>query len=72
MRDAREAAGDFFATEDVDIRLLETEIYDRIVYAEAPAAGRTVLDYAPGSKAAEEIQALTQEVIQCLSAAARV
>ena len=68
MREGREAAAGFFAIEGVDVRVLETEIFDRIVYAEAPATGQTVLDYAPGSKAADEVMALTKEVIECLSA----
>ena len=68
MRDARQAAMSFFALEGLDVRLLESEIYDRIIYAEAPATGKTVLDYAPGSKAAQEVAALTKEVIECLSA----
>ena len=71
MRDARQAAMSFFALDGLDVRLLESEIYDRIIYAEAPATGKTVLDYAPGSKAAEEVQALTKEVIECLSASAQ-
>ena len=33
-----------------------------------PPTGQTVLDYAPGSKAADEVMALTREVILCLSA----
>lgn len=71
MRDGREAAAGFFAIEGLDVKVLETEIYDRIVYAEAPATGQTVIDYAPGSKAAEEVAALTREVIECLSASAQ-
>jgi chromosome partitioning protein len=71
MRDARQAALSFFDLEGLDVRLLETEIFDRIIYAEAPATGKTVLDYAPGSKAAEEVTALTKEVIECLSANAQ-
>ncbi len=68
MREGREAAAGFFAIEGLDIRVLNTEIIDRIVYAEAPATGQTVLDYAPGSKAAEEVLQLTKEVVECLSA----
>jgi len=68
MREGREAAAGFFAIEGLDIRVLNTEIIDRIVYAEAPATGQTVLDYAPGSKAAEEVIQLTKEVVECLSA----
>lgn len=71
MRDAQAAAREFFSADGLDIRLLETEIHDRIIYAEAPAAGQTVLDYDPASRAAEEMQDLTQEIIQCLSASAR-
>jgi chromosome partitioning protein len=70
MREARDAAQAYFAVDGLPVTLLETEIHDRIIYAEAPASGQTVLDYAPGSKAAEEVQQLTTEVIQCLSASA--
>jgi chromosome partitioning protein len=65
-RDAREAALQFFQAGNLDVRLLETEIAFRTAYAEAPMQGRTVLEYAPVSKAAEEVAELTKEVIECL------
>jgi chromosome partitioning protein len=68
MRESRTAALQFFATEGLNLRLLETEIYNRIAYAECVGLGSSVLEHAPGSKAAEEIALLTKEVIECLSA----
>jgi len=67
-REAREAAAQWFQVEGVSVVVLETEIHNRTPYAEAPASGKSVLDYAPGSKAAEEIEFLTKEVIECLAA----
>jgi chromosome partitioning protein len=72
MRESRAAAMQFFQLEGVSIRLLETEIHNRIAYAECVALGSSVLDYAPDSKAAEEVASLTKEVIECLSAKAAV
>ena len=68
MRDSRAAARQFFELDGVNLRLLETEIYNRIAYAECVGLGSSVLDHSPGSKAAEEIALLTKEVIECLSA----
>lgn len=70
MRESRASAKEFFTLPGLEVKLLETEIYNRIAFAESPATGQTVLDYAPNSKAAEEIAALTKEVIECLSNAA--
>ena len=66
-REAREAAAAFFQMDGVAIRVLESEITNLTAFAEAPASGKTVLDYAPGSKAAEQVATLTREVIECLS-----
>jgi chromosome partitioning protein len=70
-RDARSGAESLF--ENIPVQLFETEFGHRTAYAEAPAFGKTVLDYAPGSKAAEEVESLTREVIgKCLNASAPV
>jgi chromosome partitioning protein len=66
-KQAREAALQFFVTPGLDVRLLETEINMRTVYAEAALAGQTVLEYGDDSKAAQEVVALTREVVECLS-----
>jgi chromosome partitioning protein len=68
-REARAVALEFFSVEGLQIRVFETEIYNRTVFTEAPASGQTILDYAPESKASAEVLALTKEVIECLSAA---
>jgi chromosome partitioning protein len=68
MRESRSAALQFFELDGVNLRLLETEIYNRIAYAECVGLGMSALDHAPGSKAAEEVAMLTKEVIDCLSA----
>lgn len=67
-REARAAAAAAFQAEGVELRVLETELGNLTAFVEAPVAGQTVLDYAPQSKAAEQVVALTQEVIECLSA----
>ena len=68
-RTAREGALGLFAEQGIDIAILNTEVQDRTAFAEAPAAGQTVIDFAPASKAAEEILSLTKEVIAlCLAA----
>jgi len=71
-REARQAAAASFQADGVELRVLETEITNLTAFVEAPAMGQTVLDYAPDSKAAEQIVALTREVIECLSANAAV
>lgn len=47
----------------LELPLLETCIHQRVAYAEATNAGLSVLDTAKGSKAAAEIEALTDEVL---------
>ncbi len=66
-KQARPVASEFFQADGVQVTVLDTEIYNRTLYTEAPASGQTILDYAPGTKAAEEIESLTKEVIACLS-----
>ena len=65
--EAHEAAQAIFAAEGVPITVLRTEICNRQTFAEAPAVGKGVVDYAPDSKASLEIQELAQEVVECLS-----
>lgn len=43
---------------------LESQIAQRIAFAEALASGQTVQETAPGSSAAEEVDALVQEVLE--------
>jgi chromosome partitioning protein len=68
-KQAREAALEFFVTPGLEVKLLETEINMRTIYAEAALAGQTVLEYGDDVKAAQEVVALTKEVVECLSAA---
>jgi chromosome partitioning protein len=66
-KDARAAAVQFFSVEGLEITVLETEIGNRTAFAEAPSTGKTILDYAPGSKAAHEVEELTKEILTCLT-----
>src|SRR5262249_42969705 len=50
--DAKEAARSLFTTEGFSVGILETELHTRTAFIEAPAAGKAVVDYDPGSKAA--------------------
>jgi chromosome partitioning protein len=65
-KEARVAAMSFFQMEGLNLRVLETEVGNRTAIAESSVRGQTVLDYAPGSRAAEEITELTKEIIECL------
>ncbi len=56
-REARDAMGAF----DTDI--FETELCQRVAYIEAMNAGVSVMQYAPNSKAALEVESLSQEII---------
>jgi chromosome partitioning protein len=56
-REAREAM------EDYGMVVFQTEISQRIAYVQAMLAGRTVLDYAPSSDAAVEVQSLCEEIL---------
>ena len=56
-------------TTNLNIRLMDTEINFRTVYAEAALAGQTVLEYGSDGKAAREVIDLTREVVDSLSAA---
>jgi chromosome partitioning protein len=66
-KEAREVALAMFQAADVKIGVLASEFSHLTAFTESPATGRTVLDYAPGSKAAEQVIQLTNEVIGCLS-----
>ncbi len=66
-REARAAAGAFFQMEGLELKVLEAEVGNRTAFAESALRGQTVLDYAPGSRAAEEVSELTREVIGWLS-----
>jgi len=58
-RIAREARG---AMADYGLPVLNTEISQRIAFVEAMLAGRSVVSFAPGSMAADEIHALYREL----------
>lgn len=67
-KEAREVALAMFrGGDDVKIGVFTSELSHLTAFTESPATGRTVLDYAPGSKAAEQVIQLTNEVIGCLS-----
>jgi chromosome partitioning protein len=71
-KEARESALRFFKTPGLSVQLLKTEVNMRTIYAEAVLAGKTVLEYGGDPKAAEEVVALTKEVVECLSVAVSV
>ena len=64
---ARQAAESFFCHNGVPVQVLRTEVHNRTAFRQAPLAGKTILDFAPGSPAADDIIALTKEMIECLS-----
>lgn len=67
-RDVREALLSTLAVDDLPMEVLETEIHQRTLFAESPGAGKAILDYAPGTKAADEIEELTKEIVEkCLT-----
>lgn len=65
--EAHAAAKAIFAAEGMPIRVLTSEICSRQTFAEAPAVGQAVVDYAPQSKASAEMQQLAKEVLECLN-----
>lgn len=65
--EAHAAAEAIFAADGITINVLRTEICNRQTFAEAPAVGQAVLDYAPDSKASLEMQQLAKEIIECLN-----
>ena len=56
-RDAREAIEVF------DMEIFQTEMCQRVAFIDAMTSGVSVMQYAPTSKAAKEIESLTEEVI---------
>ena len=56
-REARETMGVF------DTAIFETELCQRVAYIEAMNSGVSVMQYAPNSKAALEMESLSQEII---------
>ncbi len=44
--------------------IFETELCQRVAYIEAMNAGVSVMQYAPDSKAAREVENLSQEIIE--------
>ncbi len=67
--EAHAAAEAIFTAEGMPITVLRSEICSRQTFAEAPAVGQAVVDYAPSSKASAEIQQLAKEVLECLNRA---
>jgi chromosome partitioning protein len=55
-RQARQSLGIF------DMDILDTELCQRVAYIDAMTSGVSVMQYAPGSKAANEIENLCEEV----------
>lgn len=55
-REARQSLGIF------DMDILDTELCQRVAYIDAMTSGVSVMQYAPGSKAANEIENLCDEV----------
>jgi chromosome partitioning protein len=45
-----------------DMDILDTELCQRVAYIDSMTAGVSVMQYAPGSKAAEEIEGLCEEI----------
>jgi len=58
-RDAAEALAQF-----EDVPVLEAALHQRVVYAESAARGLSVLEAAPASEAAREVEALAREVMK--------
>lgn len=51
------------AMEVFDTGIFETELCQRIAYIEAMSAGVSVMQYAPNSKAAQEVESLSEEIV---------
>ncbi len=58
-RDAAEALAQF-----EDVPVLEAALHQRVVYAESAARGLSVIEAAPSSEAAREVEALAREVLK--------
>ena len=57
-RDVRDALAEY------PIPVLKTAVCQRVAFAESAAAGRTVQEAAPDSRASQEILALAQEILE--------
>jgi chromosome partitioning protein len=57
-RDVEEALGQY------NIKVLETNIYQRVAYAETAARGTTAIEEDPNSLAGQEIKKLTEEILK--------
>ena len=55
------------AMEVFDTGIFETELCQRIAYIEAMNAGVSVMQYAPNSKAAQEVEDLSEEIVTHMS-----
>ena len=62
-RDAADALAQF-----EDVPVLTSAIYQRVVYAESAARGLSVIEAAPASDAAREIQTLAREILDVTAA----
>lgn len=70
-RDVKDALLATLWAPDLAIEVLDTEIHQRTLYAESPGAGKAILDYAPRTKASEEMEELTKEIVEkCLTISA--
>jgi chromosome partitioning protein len=54
------------AVSGLNIAVLESTLGARVAFGEATLAGQGVIDYAPTSPAAEEVQALTREILRAI------
>jgi chromosome partitioning protein len=66
-RTANKSAKQFFQQDGLTVKVLRTEIGQRLAFAESAGSGESVLTYQSNSKAAEEIRKLTKEILNCLS-----
>lgn len=55
------------AVEEFELPVFKARTTQRVAYAEAGQSGLTVLDLEPGGKAAEELEAMTRELLAFLS-----
>jgi len=70
--EARTVAKELFTAGDYQLQILDTELHTRTAYVESPFSGKCVLDHDPTSKAADEVRALTEEVLRCLQPSSEV
>jgi chromosome partitioning protein len=65
-RDAHGSATEFFQADGLTVRVLKTEIGQRLVFAESAGSGESVLTFQKNGKAAGEIRALAKEILTWL------